>query len=80
MNVLAAGAIIFDAIKEKTHALAERTELQGDKAKNNSERNAVMVRGRQLEELAPALLLPLFFFFFFFFLLCCCCFSFLEPK
>ena len=60
MNVLAAGAIIFDAIKEKTHALAERTELQGDKAKNNSERNAVMVRGRQLEELAPALLLPLF--------------------
>jgi hypothetical protein len=46
MNVLAASAIIFDAIKEKTLALAaERTELQGDKAKNNSERNAVMVRG-----------------------------------
>ena len=46
MNVLAAGAIIVDAIKEKTHALAaERTELQGDKEKNNPERNAVMVRG-----------------------------------
>jgi hypothetical protein len=31
--------------KKKTHALAaERTELQEDKAKNNSERNAVMVR------------------------------------
>jgi hypothetical protein len=52
MNVLAASVIIFDAIKEK-HALAERTQLQGDKAKNNSERNAVMVRGRQLEELSP---------------------------
>jgi hypothetical protein len=34
MNVLAASAIIFDAIKEKTLALAaERTELQGDKEK-----------------------------------------------
>jgi hypothetical protein len=33
MNVLAPSAIIFDAIKEKTHALAERTELQGDKAR-----------------------------------------------
>jgi hypothetical protein len=31
----------------------QKTELQGDKAKNNSERNAVMVRGRQLEELSP---------------------------
>ncbi len=38
---------------KKKHALAaERTELQEDKAKNNSERNAVMVRGRQLEELS----------------------------
>jgi hypothetical protein len=53
---------------KKKHALAERTELQGDKAKNNSERNAVMVRGRQSEELSlcsptaplPSLLLLLF--------------------
>jgi hypothetical protein len=42
---------------------AERTQntTSRGQGKNNSERNAVMVRGRQLEELAPALLLPLFF-------------------
>jgi hypothetical protein len=41
---------------------AERTQntTSRGQGKNNSERNAVMVRGRQLEELAPALLLPLF--------------------
>jgi hypothetical protein len=46
--------------KKKHMHWQKEQNFKGTRPENNSERNAVMVRGRQLEELAPALLLPLF--------------------
>jgi hypothetical protein len=46
--------------KKKHMHWQKEQNFKRTRPENNSERNAVMVRGRQLEELAPALLLPLF--------------------
>jgi hypothetical protein len=47
--------------KKHLHWQQKEQNFKGTRPENNSERNAVMVRGRQLGELAPALLLSLFF-------------------